>query len=126
MSLELSPVDEMIVMDNLEVFRTNGFDFQIDEDQVPTQRLKLTAYPFSKNTEFGIQGNYTDMVYAFTYTPLLDVHEMIEQLKEQPGKMVRLSRVSSMFASRACRKSVMVGTPLNKDQMKKVRRTMRE
>jgi len=50
----------------------------------------------------------------------LDVHEMIEQLKEQPGKMVRLSRVSAMFASRACRKAVMIGTSLNKDQMKKV------
>ncbi len=50
---------------------------------------------------------------------------MIEQLKDQPGKMVRLSRVSAMFASRACRKSVMVGTPLNKDQMKKVSRSIR-
>lgn len=56
MDLELSPVDEMIVMDNLEVFRANGFDFKIDEDALPTQRLKLIAYPFSKNTEFGIQG----------------------------------------------------------------------
>jgi DNA mismatch repair protein PMS2 len=105
MDLELSPVDEMIVMDNMEVFRANGFDFTVDEDAAPTQRLKLSAYPFSKNTEFGIQ----------------DVHEMIEQLKEQPGKMVRLSRVSAMFASRACRKSVMVGTPLNTEQMRKVR-----
>jgi len=58
MNLELSPVDEMIVMDNVEVFRANGFDFKIDEDAAPTQRLKLIAYPFSKNTEFGVQGNH--------------------------------------------------------------------
>jgi len=108
LSLELSAVDEMIVIDNLDVFRANGFDFDVNKDEPPTQRIKLTAYPFSKNTEFGIQ----------------DVMELIFLLRECPGKMVRLSRVSSMFASRACRKSIMIGKDLNKDQMHKIVKNM--
>ena len=38
-----------------------------------------------------------------------DVHELIYLLQESPGVMVRLSRVSSILASRACRSAVMIG-----------------
>ena len=38
------------------------------------------------------------------------------------GEVVRPSRVRAMFASRACRTSIMVGTPLSKTDMKKVER----
>ena len=38
------------------------------------------------------------------------------------GVMCRPSRVRAMFASRACRKSIMIGTALNHQQMKKVSR----
>ena len=31
-SLELTAVNEGIVLDNIEVFRKNGFEFAIDED----------------------------------------------------------------------------------------------
>ena len=36
------------------------------------------------------------------------------------GTLVRPSRVRKMFASRACRKSVMIGTALTKQEMKKI------
>jgi DNA mismatch repair protein PMS2 len=35
--------------------------------------------------------------------------------------MCRPSRVRQMFASRSCRKSIMIGTALNKSEMKKVK-----
>ena len=38
----------------------------------------------------------------------------------QQGQMCRPSRVSAMFASRACRSSIMIGTSLNTSEMKKV------
>lgn len=43
---------------------------------------------------------------------------MIKQ--SSPGTIVRLARVSQVFASRACRKSVMIGTALDKEQMTRV------
>jgi DNA mismatch repair protein PMS2 len=52
------PVDEeMIIVDNIEVFKKNGFDFETDEFAALTQRVKLTAMPFSKHNTFGVEGN---------------------------------------------------------------------
>ena len=39
-------------------------------------------------------------------------------MQDRPaGQMVRCSKARAMFAMRACRKSIMIGTPLNKRQM---------
>ncbi|XP_052266480.1 mismatch repair endonuclease PMS2-like [Dreissena polymorpha] len=104
MNLELTASNETILMDNLDIFRMNGFEFHIDQDSQPTQRVKLVSTPVSKNWMFG-KG---------------DIEEMIFMLTESPGVSCRPSRVRDMFASRACRKSVMIGTYLNKTEMKKL------
>ncbi len=86
------PDEEMIINDNLEIFKKNGFDFAMDKDSenitantststdninnnngedndssenndidIPSSmerhKLKLVAFPFSKATTFGINGN---------------------------------------------------------------------
>lgn len=58
MALDLGAADEMVVMDNLQTFKINGFDFLIDEDAEPTKRIKMTAYPFTKGAEFGLKGEH--------------------------------------------------------------------
>jgi hypothetical protein len=62
---------------------------------------------------------------CFNLTPssdsLGDLEEVIHLLRDHPpGQMVRCSKVRAMFASRACRKSVMVGDALTPKQMAKV------
>ncbi|WAQ95733.1 PMS2-like protein [Mya arenaria] len=104
MNLELTASNETILMDNLDVFRKNGFEFQIDENGPPMQRVKLASTPVSKNWNFGKE----------------DIEEMIFMLTDSPGVLCRPSRVRAMFASRSCRKSVMIGTYLNKTEMKKL------
>lgn len=51
--LELTGVNEQILMDNLQVFKKNGFTFEIDENALPTKRVKLITLPMSKNWIFG-------------------------------------------------------------------------
>ncbi|XP_047534696.1 mismatch repair endonuclease PMS2 isoform X2 [Vanessa atalanta] len=51
--LELTGVNEQILMDNVGVFKKNGFTFKIDEDAPPTKRVKLLTIPMSKNWIFG-------------------------------------------------------------------------
>ena len=47
-------------------------------------------------------------------------------MQDRPaGQMVRCSKARAMFAMRACRKSIMIGTPLNKRQMTAVRLSCR-
>ncbi|KAM8962169.1 mismatch repair endonuclease PMS2 [Pelodytes ibericus] len=102
--LSLTAVNEAVLVDNLEIFKKNGFDFIVDENAPVTERVKLISVPTSKNWTFGQQ----------------DIEELIFMLSDSPGVMCRPSRVGQMFASRACRKSVMIGTALNVNEMKKL------
>lgn len=59
--------------------------------------------------------------------PCPDLKELIFLLQEQYiGTMVRCKKARAMFASRACRKSVMFGHALNTKQMESVTRHMGE
>lgn len=51
--LELTGLNEQILMDNLAVFKKNGFTFEIDKAAPPTKRVKLLTIPMSKNWIFG-------------------------------------------------------------------------
>lgn len=100
--LELTAVSEEVVIDNLEIFRRNGFDFDVQLSEPPTKRVRMSQIPLSKGTVFDAS----------------DVDELIFMLSEKPGVMCRPSRLRSMFAMRACRSSVMIGTALDKPRMR--------
>lgn len=102
--LELTAANEAILMDNIEIFQKNGFDFEIDQNAEAMKKVKLISLPMSKNWTFGVE----------------DIEELIFMLSDSPGVMCRPSRVRKMFASRACRMSIMVGTALNQAEMRKI------
>lgn len=103
-SLHLTAVNESILMENIDIFRKNGFEFVINETAPPTDRIFLHSIPTSKNWVFGQE----------------DIEEMIFVLSDTPGVMCRPSRIRQMLASRACRSSVMIGTALTQSEMKKL------
>ena len=100
--LELTAISEEVVLDNIEIFRRNGFDFDITLSEPPSKRVRLSQIPLSKGTVFNAS----------------DVDELIFMLSEKPGVMCRPSRLRSMFAMRSCRSSVMIGTALDKSRMR--------
>ncbi|XP_034414059.1 mismatch repair endonuclease PMS2 isoform X2 [Cyclopterus lumpus] len=102
--LHLTAVSENVLLENIEIFRKNGFEFLVNEDAQVMERVKLVSLPTSKNWTFGPA----------------DIEELIFMLSDSPGVMCRPSRVRQMFASRACRKSVMIGTALSVGEMKKL------
>lgn len=100
--LQLTAINEIVLIDNLPIMELNGFKFQIDNDAPPTMKIKLTSKPQSKNIIFGAE----------------DIDELLFMLQEAPNTVCRPSRIRTMLASRACRKSVMIGDPLTKKLMK--------
>lgn len=129
MPLDITMVDEMMILDNLPVFKASGFEFAVDGNAPPTQRVKLIARPISKNTDFGVSGTFMHRARSFVRSladaDLLrvgcaDVQEMVSLLSSCPGAVIRPSRLVAMFASRACRKAVMIGDPLAEPQMRRV------
>lgn len=105
LSLDLSAMDEISVISNITVFEKNGFKIDIDENEVPGKKCKLTSIPVSKSTSFGTE----------------DLQELIYLLQTKSGQSdIRCSKVRSMFASRACRKSIMIGDSLTTNFMSNV------
>lgn len=108
--LQLTPANEGVLLDNRAIFLQNGFDFVVDAERPAGTRVALTKVPHSRGWQFSRQ----------------DVEEMIFMLSDAPGIMCRPSRVSAMFASRACRQAVMIGTALSDAQMRALIRRMGE
>ena len=163
-------------MENLEIFRMNGFQFQIDmegmacctcarfrlkwcitvgglkhgctkilfhqhllcrESSSPHNlcpRTGLLVLPVSTSSYsqtaglkchlFSSRYQWTDLPAQWLTSEFVHITELESASKWRPwylqGQVVRPSAVRRMFASRACRSSVMVGTPLSKPEMVKV------
>ena len=50
----------------------------------------------------------------------IDFEDLLHKISDGGGSNVRCSRVASILASKACRKSIMIGDNLDMNQMKKV------
>ncbi|CDO93226.1 unnamed protein product [Kluyveromyces dobzhanskii CBS 2104] len=112
-TMELSIIDELLVMEFEDVFVKNGFKLSISQEEEPGKRVKLMSFPVSKNTMF------TEY----------DFHELIQLIREHEGhnmSKIRCSKIRSMFAMRACRSSIMIGKPLSMRKMKKVVQNLSE
>ncbi|RCI03888.1 hypothetical protein CU098_007941 [Rhizopus stolonifer] len=109
--LDLTAAEEHVVMENLDIFKANGFDVQIMPDHPPTQRIRVISQPVSKNTMFDKK----------------DFSEIIFLIHERPGdKTIKCSKNRAMFASRACHKATRIGDSLTIPQMTKIVRHMGE
>ncbi|KAH3901337.1 ATP-binding mismatch repair protein SCDLUD_002828 [Saccharomycodes ludwigii] len=111
--MELSLIDELIVLDNIPIFEANGFKLQVDDKDGDTGKIKLLSLPTSKRVMFDFS----------------DFYELIHLIKEQTADlnhnncdygMVRCSKIRSMFAMRSCRMSIMIGKPLTTRTMQRV------
>ncbi|KAF7593702.1 hypothetical protein BBP40_010994 [Aspergillus hancockii] len=115
--LDLTAVEEEIVIENQSALEKNGFIVEVDDSggEPIGRRCKLISLPLSKEVVFGIR----------------DLEELIVLLSEMPASnatsdtyVPRPSKVRKMFAMRACRSSIMIGKNLSQKQMSKVVRNM--
>ncbi|KID80598.1 DNA mismatch repair protein [Metarhizium brunneum] len=114
-ALQLTALEEEIVLGNLSALEANGFKIQVDSTggSPVGARCQLLALPLSREV-------------AFT---LNDLEELITLLAEESSgsrHIPRPSRVRKMFAMRACRSSIMIGKPLTTSQMYSLVRHMGE
>nr|DBA11359.1 TPA_inf: PMS1 [Sporisorium graminicola] len=111
--LELSASDELVAIEHQETLLSNGFEIAVSEAGLPGTRIKLVAQPISKATVFGVK----------------DLEELLYMLRDttagsEAAKGIRCSKARAMFASRACRMSIMIGTALNKTRMSAILKNM--
>ncbi|KAG5983332.1 hypothetical protein E4U55_000204 [Claviceps digitariae] len=104
--LDLTALEEEIVLQNLRALEANGFQVQIDvTGAAPVgNRCQLLALPLSRESTFDVR----------------DLEDLISLLADEPAgskHIPRPSAVRKMFAMRACRSSVMIGKALTISQM---------
>lgn len=113
--LELTAVEEEIILANEHALTANGFVVEIDTS-CDERRAQLTSLPMSKEV---------------TFTPT-DLEELLALIMDNPPSsststsphIPRPSKVRKLLASRACRSSVMIGKTLQNMQMEGLVRHM--
>ncbi|KPM35570.1 hypothetical protein AK830_g11004 [Neonectria ditissima] len=113
--LELTALEEEIVMENMEAIEANGFKVKVDTsgDEPVGLRCQLLALPLSRET-------------TFTLTDLEELISLLGDESSESKHIPRPSKVRKMFAMRACRSSIMIGKPLKQGQMETLVRHMGE
>lgn len=115
-TLDLTAVDEEIIMEHAAALERNGFVVAVDAsgDRPVGGRCRLLSLPVSRETTFSVA----------------DLEELVYLLGENPSgsatTVPRPGKVRKMLAMRACRSSIMIGRALGRRQMEKVVRHMGE
>lgn len=146
--VEMTANLENVVEDHLPVFEANGFHLRVDDTAPVGQRVSMLTMPFSKGTQFGVNdvlelasllsGEDADGFYEGR------VNKNYISLRNEPvgpsqvpssssaaaggvsggttgsSPKVLLPKVMTMFASRACRSAVMIGTALSLTEMRSI------
>jgi DNA mismatch repair protein PMS2 len=110
--LVLSSYDESLLEQYQEAIRLNGFILNYEETNPLGHKFYLASVPVSKSAVLGEA----------------ELLEMIENLKtvgciddiNQLAKLIRPKKYYDMFASRACRKAVMIGTAIEPKKMTQI------
>ncbi|KAK6004528.1 hypothetical protein QM012_008390 [Aureobasidium pullulans] len=111
--LELTAIEEEIVLAHTKALTANGFIIETDTSGSSDVglRCKLLTLPTSKDVTFDLS----------------DLEELLHLLSDHSGGIIpRPTKVRKMLAMRACRSSIMVGKPLRENQMLKVVRNLGE
>lgn len=147
MALDLSPAEESCILDHIEIFEANGFRFNFDSSAPIRHRLALSALPHSgardgrKAVQFnkddvstlcsilmdgasydaGDGGTGTDGTGRFGNNAVRRYASTAGTQSDKTDKIIaRLPKAIAMFASRACRSSIMIGTALSQREMDKI------
>ena len=118
-TLDLTAVEEEVIIDNLPTLERNGFIVEVDTsgDEPIGRRCKLVSLPLSKEIVFNVR-DLEELIVLLSESPPIDSSQGSDAYVPRPDK------VRKMFAMRACRSSIMVGKTLTSTQMEKVVRHM--
>ena len=104
--LELSVIDQMLVMDNQEIFHNNGFKLKIKSTLVDNE-IFLETLPVYQNIIFNLDDFY-------------ELLNLVNQQQDQVNPNLKCSKIKQILAMKACRSSIMIGTFLSKSKMKEI------
>ncbi|KAL8814568.1 MAG: hypothetical protein Q9223_006221, partial [Gallowayella weberi] len=124
--LDLTAIEEEIILENNAALLENGFVVEIDEsgDRPVGQRCKILSLPMSREVTFDLS-DLEELIALLGDCPPPPSTSITSPDKPPAARYIpRPSKIRKLFAMRACRSSVMIGKTLQKRQMEKLVRNM--
>ena len=111
-TLHVSAQDEMVIIEHADLFRKSGFDIEIDENAAVGKRVKICGLSHCMGAALRVEdlNEYASVLQDWTSVK-----------GSKPPKLPKLDR---LFASRACRSSVMIGMALDRRRMTSIVRNL--
>ena len=119
--LELTASAEASLMDNLNLLEKAGYDIEICSNRKVGNRIMITAVPMSKqsNKLFDLK-DIDELLFILSENELNPGSISSSSSEQSTLTELKSSSLRAMYASKACRKSIMIGTSLNASEMKRV------
>ncbi|KAG8528524.1 uncharacterized protein KY384_007442 [Bacidia gigantensis] len=116
--LDLSAVDEEIILENEDVLMKNGFVVEVDQsgDFPVGQRVSLVSLPMSRETTFR-PSDLEELVAILADAPSYTIGGTARGGELEGGGVPRPSKIRKLLAMRACRSSIMIGKVMTKGMM---------
>jgi DNA mismatch repair protein PMS2 len=119
--LELTASAEASLCDNLNLLEKAGYDLEICSNRKVGNRIMITAVPMSKQSSKLFDFKDIDELLFILNESDLNPGSISSSSSEQSHLTeIKSSSLRAMYASKACRKSIMIGTSLNMGEMKRV------
>eukprot|EP01022_Parablepharisma_sp_SALTPOND_P004469 TRINITY_DN120354_c2_g1_i1.p1 TRINITY_DN120354_c2_g1~~TRINITY_DN120354_c2_g1_i1.p1 ORF type:complete len:1020 (+),score=78.55 TRINITY_DN120354_c2_g1_i1:605-3664(+) len=127
LEVKLTSAELLSAQQNPNVFNENGFkvvvEERIDESSGQLQGVAIIkAMPYSENTSFTLEDFYELLGLMTAHEGVFEEKPESNSNEESKPALLRRagmrpSKIKKMLASRACRRSVMVGNALNHEEM---------
>lgn len=119
--LELSASCESILMDNLNILEKLGYEAQICQNRKMGNRIMITCVPMSsKSNKLFDFKDIDELLFVLSEGDLNSGSIQMGSSEQSHLTSVKSSSLRSLYASKACRKSIMIGDSLNMTEMKRV------
>lgn len=113
LSVSLSAEDEVFVQENAATFRPFGFEVRFDAERPPTQRVSLVKV-------YSHKSGVSRLTCRKVHFGAAEFVELVQELRGGFSEDVVIARKHKMFATEACRMSIMIGEALTMRQMQTI------
>ncbi len=120
--LELSPSAEHILIENIHFLEKSGYELQICQNRKIGNQIMLTCVPMSAQSNKLLDLKDIDELIFILSESDLNSGSITTASSEQSNLTdgLKSSSLRAFYASKACRKSIMIGDSLNMKEMKRV------
>lgn len=119
--LELPASAETVLIDNLSLMEKLGYEVQVCTNRKFGNRIMITCVPMSKQSNKILNMKDIDeLLFVLSENELNSGSISMSSSERSNLTDVKSSSLRSLYASKACRKSVMIGDSLNMSEMRRI------